>query len=47
MTSMLKKTQLLLKLALMKIHDMNKLFDSKVKCKLDDSIVCKTGIEVK
>ncbi len=35
------------KLALMKIHDMNKLLDSKVKCKLDDCIVYKTGIEVK
>jgi hypothetical protein len=35
------------KLALMKIHDMNKLLDSKVKCELDDCIICKTGIELK
>jgi hypothetical protein len=35
------------KLALTKIHDMNKLLDSKVKCKLDDCIICKTGIELK
>ncbi len=35
------------KFALMKIHDMNKLLDSKVKCKLDDCIICKTGINLK
>jgi hypothetical protein len=35
------------KLALMKIHDMNKLLDSKVKCKLDHCIICKTGIDLK
>jgi hypothetical protein len=35
------------KLLLMKIHDLNKLLDSKVKCKLDDCDICKTGIELK
>ncbi len=35
------------KLALMKIHDMNKLLNSKVKCKLDHCIICKTGINLK
>jgi uncharacterized protein YacL (UPF0231 family) len=35
------------KLALMKIHYMNELLDSKVKCKLNDCIICKTGIELK
>jgi hypothetical protein len=29
------------------IHDLNKLLDNKVKCKLDDCIICKTGIELK
>jgi negative regulator of replication initiation len=32
---------------LMNIHDLNKLLDSKVKCKLDDCVICKTGIELK
>jgi hypothetical protein len=35
------------RLVLMKIHELNKLLDSKVKCKLDDCIICKTGIELK
>jgi hypothetical protein len=26
---------------------LNKLLDNKVKCKLDDCIICKTGIELK
>jgi hypothetical protein len=35
------------KLSLLVIHDLNKLLESKVKCKLDDCMICKTGIELK
>jgi len=37
------------RLALLVIHELNKFLDSKVKCnnKLNDCIVCKTGIELK
>ncbi len=36
------------RLALLEIHDLNKLLDSKIKCnkKQNDCIVCKTGIEL-
>jgi hypothetical protein len=35
------------KIALTLIHDLIRVLENKVKCKVEDCIICKTGIELK